>query len=284
MAAPQWTAGEIRRRLELRLAEGQPIVGFGVGCGMSACAAEAAGADYINIYATAVCRMKGLPSLLSWLPYGDVNQMTLEAGREILPLIRRTPVLAGIGAHDPRLCFPRLMEQLKALGFSGVSNEPFICQYGSDFAEKMEALGMGFSREAALIETAHQADLFAFGWVSTPAEAEAMARAGADALGVMARLSPEERSCSAEERLEFACRRTEEMVRSAQAVNPALLFIAHGDALESREAIARVLSRTGAHGYATGSDGERLPAISAIRSTVEALHGLSIHKERIDLT
>ena len=279
MHTPRWTANGIAQKLKLRLEEGSPIVGFGAGCGMSACAAEAAGADYINIYATAVCGMKGLPSLLSWLPYGDVNQMTLEAGREILPLILRTPVLAGIGAHDPRLCFPRLMEQIRAQGFSGVSNEPFICQYGSAFAEKMEVLGMGFSRELALIEAAHQADLFAFGWVSTPEEAEAMARAGADALGIMARLSPEERSCPSEDRLECACLRTEEMIRSAQAINPALLFIAHGDALESREAIAHILSRTGAHGYATGSDGERLPAISAIRSTVEALHGLSIQKK-----
>lgn len=253
-----------------RVKKGDPLIGFGAGSGLTALAAQKADVDFISIYGTAICRVQGIPSIMSWLPYDDMNQLVLKAGAKILPLIKGVPVFAGVGAHDPRRELVGFVGQLKAMGFSGVNNEPFCCQYGPEFAAKMEAAGIGFSREVELIAAARAQDLFTFAWVASPWEAAAMAEAGADMLGVMARLTKAEQTLPLQQRLEVTCQHIDEMIAAGKAVNGDVLSIAHGDAVDDAESAAYALLHTEADGYATGSNGERIPAEQGIMDAMKA--------------
>jgi predicted TIM-barrel enzyme len=127
--------------------------------------------------------MRGLPTLLAFLPYADAYAHTRSITAEILPAVRDTPCIAGISAHDPSLNLEKFMDEMLELGFSGFTNEPFVGIYGHAFATQLESAGIGFPREVAMIELAHRKKTFAVAWVFSPEEAKAMAEAGADVVG-----------------------------------------------------------------------------------------------------
>ena len=176
---------EILERLQKEIKAGNPLLMFGAGTGLTAKCAELGGADLIAVYSTAHYRMMAQPSLLAWLPYENANELVVRMAKEILPAVKETPCIAGIGAHDPRLDMNSFIDQLLETGFCGITNEPFVGIYGQEFAAQLEAAGLGFSKEVELIRTCHQRDVFTVAWAFTPDEGRAMANAGADVIGAI---------------------------------------------------------------------------------------------------
>ena len=163
-------------------ARGTPILGAGAGTGISAKCAEAAGADLIIIYNSGRYRMAGRGSLAGLMPYGDANAIVMEMAREVLPIVRKTPVLAGVCGTDPFRVMDLFLRDLKQLGFSGVQNFPTVGLIDGLFRENLEETGMGYIQEVEMIARAHQLDLLTCPYVFNEDEARAMAEAGADLL------------------------------------------------------------------------------------------------------
>jgi len=263
--AKRYRRQEVHQRLQAEIRQGRSILMFGAGTGLTAKCAELGGADLIGVYSTAKFRMMGRPSLLAWLPYGDANACVKEMAREILPVIKSTPCIAGVGAHDPGVNLELLLDELLELGFSGVTNEPFVGIYGKEFAEQLEAAGLGFSREVALIELAHQKDIFTVAWVFTPEEARTMAEVGADVIGAIigvtvGGLTGAKKSLTLEE----ATRQVQEICEAAREVNPEILVLTHGGPFKDVETAQYSIINSDAVGYAAGSSGERIPVEVAV--------------------
>lgn len=265
---------QILDALHQRIAQGKAIVGFGAGCGMTARSAERGGADYISLYTTAACRIKGVPSFLAWLPYGDVNEEMRSLSADILPLIHRTPCVAGLGAHDPRLCLSRLVDEFIAMGYSGISNEPFCSTYGPEFCRLLDEAGIGFAREVELIQAAHSKNIFTVAWAADREQALAMERAGADVIGILAglpRLSQE----GEEAYLERVLEHVSQVNRAVKAVRSEVITLVHGGPINDVRKTDLAQTRTGVDGCATGSGGERIPAERAIEEITRAYRSLS---------
>jgi predicted TIM-barrel enzyme len=162
--AVQYKRSEILDRLRDQVNKNQALLMFGAGTGLTAKCADLGGADLVAVYSTAIWRMMGLPTLLAWMPYEDCNARVIEMAREILPVVKQAPCIAGIGAHNPAVNLDKMVDEMMALGFSGITNEPFAGLYGEFFARQLESAGIGFSREVMLIKTAHQKDIFTVAW------------------------------------------------------------------------------------------------------------------------
>src|SRR5512139_2544318 len=173
---------EILRRLRAQIEAGRPIVGCGAGTGISAKFAEAGGADIIIIYNSGRYRMAGRGSLAGLMPYGDANAIVVEMASEVLPVVKNTPVLAGVCGTDPFRLMPLFLKQLKEIGFSGVQNFPTVGLIDGSFRANLEATGMGYDKEIEAIRLAHELDLFTSPYVFDGDQAKAMAQAGADQL------------------------------------------------------------------------------------------------------
>src|ERR1700678_4652771 len=161
-------------------ARGTPILGAGAGTGISAKCAEAAGADLIIIYNSGRYRMAGRGSLAGLMPYGDANAIVLEMAREVLPIVRQTPVLAGVCGTDPFRVMDLFLRELKQLGFSGIQNFPTVGLIDGLFRQNLEETGMGYGFEVEMIRQAHELDLFTTPYCFTEQEAKEMSAAGAD--------------------------------------------------------------------------------------------------------
>src|SRR6201996_7452653 len=162
------------------VARGEPIVGGGAGTGLSAKCEEAGGVDLIVIYNSGRYRMAGRGSLAGLMPYGDANAIVLEMAGEVLPVVRKTPVLAGVNGTDPFRDMDVFLDQLKALGFAGVQNFPTVGLIDGVFRANLEETGMSYAQEVEMIARARAKDLLTTPYVFNEAEAEAMAHAGAD--------------------------------------------------------------------------------------------------------
>src|SRR5215203_4993447 len=173
---------EILQRLRQQVAAGRPIVGGGAGTGLSAKCAEAGGVDLIIIYNSGRYRMAGRGSLAGMLPYGDANAIVMDMAREVLPVVRDTPVLAGVCGTDPFRLIPRFLEDIGRAGFSGVQNFPTVGLIDGTFRAGLEETGMGYGLEVEMIRRARELDLLTAPYVFTEDEARAMADAGADVL------------------------------------------------------------------------------------------------------
>ena len=173
---------EIVRRLRTQSATGTPVVGCGAGTGISAKLAEAGGADLIIIYNSGRYRMAGRGSLAGMMPYGDANGIVVDMASEVLPVVKDTPVLAGVCGTDPFRLMPVFLRQLKEIGFSGVQNFPTVGLIDGEFRLNLEATGMGYDKEVEAIRLAHEIDLFTSPYVFDEQQAAAMAEAGADQL------------------------------------------------------------------------------------------------------
>ena len=179
---PFITRAEALQNLHAQVAAGKPIVGCGAGTGISAKCAEAGGADLIIIYNSGRYRMAGRGSLAGLLPYGDANGIVVEMAAEVLPVVKKTPVLAGVCGTDPFRLMPVFLKQLKEMGFTGVQNFPTVGLFDGNFRANLEATGMGYDKEVEMIRAAHEMDLLTTPYVFNPDEAKAMAQAGADML------------------------------------------------------------------------------------------------------
>jgi predicted TIM-barrel enzyme len=176
------TRDEALARLRAQVDEGRPIIGAGAGTGLSAKLAEAGGADLIIIYNSGRYRMGGRGSLAGLMPYGDANEIVVDMAREVLPVVKQTPVLAGVCGTDPFRLMPVFLDELRRIGFSGVQNFPTVGLIDGTFRAGLEETGMGYGLEVDMIRLAHERDFLTAPYVFDDDQAAAMAAAGADVL------------------------------------------------------------------------------------------------------
>jgi predicted TIM-barrel enzyme len=269
---------EIMGRLRRQVAKGIPIVGAGAGTGISAKCEEAGGADLIIIYNSGRFRMAGRGSIAGLMPYGDANQIVVEMAAEVIPVVKNTPVLAGVCGTDPFRQMPRFLRELKALGFSGVQNFPTVGLFEGRIRANMEETGMGYDREVEMIRLASELDLLTTPYVFTPDEARAMAKADADIIvaHVGTTLSGTIGAHSVMS-LDDAVAQVQAMADAAKTVNPNVLVICHGGPIADVHDTRYVLKNTkGVAGFYGASSMERLPVEIAITENVRNFKRLTL--------
>jgi predicted TIM-barrel enzyme len=269
---------EIIRRLQAQVKAGKPIVGCGAGTGISAKFAEAGGADVIIIYNSGRYRMAGRGSLAGLLPYGDANGIVVEMAAEVLPVVKDTPVQAGVCGTDPFRLMPVFLKQLQEIGFSGVQNFPTVGLFDGKFRANLEATGMGYDKEVEMIHLAHEMDLFTTPYAFTADEARAMTRAGADLLVCHVGLTTAGSIGAAVAfTLEEAVDKVMVMAEAGWKVRKDLMAICHGGPFDEPENVGRALKMMpGIAGFFGASSIERLPTERAIRGQVEAFKGMTL--------
>ena len=246
--------------------DGVPIVGGGAGTGLSAKCEEAGGIDLIVIYNSGRYRMAGRGSLAGLMPYGDANAVVMEMAGEVLPVVKHTPVLAGVCASDPFRMMDRFLDQVKAAGFSGVQNFPTVGLIDGTFRANLEETGMSYSLEVEMIRMAHDRDMLTTPYVFCEADAAAMAEAGAHIVVVHLGLTTGG-SIGAETgvKLADAPGLTDLWAKAALAVNPDVIVLVHGGPVASPEDAEFVLANTQhCHGFYGASSMERLPTEIAL--------------------
>jgi predicted TIM-barrel enzyme len=272
-----FTREECLQRLRAQLAAGKPIIGGGAGTGISAKCAEAGGIDLIIIYNSGRFRMAGRGSLSGMMPYGDANQIVMEMAREVLPVVRHTPVLAGVCGTDPFRIMKSFLQEVQAAGFSGVQNFPTVGLIDGTFRRGLEETDMGFDKEVEMIREARGLGLLTCPYVFTEAEAEDMARAGADVLiphmGLTTKGTIGARSALS---LEEAARRVQTLHDAAKAIKPDTLVLCHGGPISEPEDAEFILRHTkGVVGFFGASSIERLPTELAITGSVKRFKGIT---------
>ncbi len=265
-----FTKEQCLQRLRAQLAAGKPIIGGGAGTGISAKCAEAGGIDLIIIYNSGRVRMAGRGSLSGLMPYGDANQIVVDMAREVLPVVRQTPVLAGVCGTDPFRIMKLFLRELQAIGFSGVQNFPTVGLIDGVFRQNLEETEMGFGLEVDMIRQASQLGLLTCPYVFHEEEAQAMAQAGADVLiphmGLTTKGSIGARTALT---LEEAARRVQRLHDAARKVKPDILVLCHGGPIAEPEDAQYVLEHTqGVVGFFGASSIERLPTEVAITGCV----------------
>ena len=265
-------------RLLAQVAAGRPIIGAGAGTGLSAKCAEAGGADLIIIYNSGRYRMGGRGSLSGLMPYGDANAIVVDMAREVLPVVRETPVLAGVCGTDPFRLMPVFLEELKRLGFSGVQNFPTVGLIDGTFRAGLEETGMGYAHEVELIRQARELDLLTAPYVFSEEDAAAMAAAGADVIVPHMGLTTGG-SIGAEtaKSLDESVALVQAWCDAAKAVNPDVLVLCHGGPIAEPDDAAYVLARTrGVVGFFGASSMERLPTEVAMTETMRRFKAIAV--------
>jgi len=269
---------EALSRLRHQISEGRAIIGAGAGTGISAKSAEAGGADLIIIYNSGRYRMAGRGSLAGLLPYGDANGIVVEMASEVLPVVKDTPVLAGVCGTDPFRLMPQFIAQLKQMGFSGIQNFPTVGLYDGGFRQNLEETGMGFALEVDAVREAHSQDVLTTPYVFDVKQAQAMTEAGADVLVAHMGLTTSG-SIGAQ-----TSRSMEESVAEVQAIRDAavgvrddVIVLCHGGPIAEEADAKHVLDNTtGVAGFFGASSMERLPTEIAIADTLRGFKRLRV--------
>ena len=270
------TRSDILARLRRKIADGKPIVGGGAGTGLSAKAEEAGGIDLIVIYNSGRYRMAGRGSLAGLLAYGNANDIVVEMAREVLPVVKHTPVLAGVNGTDPFMIPDKFLEELKALGFAGIQNFPTVGLIDGTFRANLEETGMSYALEVELIERAARKDMLTTPYVFSAEEAVAMTRAGADIIVCHLGLTTGG-SIGAETALTLddCIERIGEWSAAALGVRDDVIVLCHGGPISMPADAEYVLGRTRTcHGFYGASSMERLPTEVAIADQVRSFVGL----------
>jgi predicted TIM-barrel enzyme len=271
------TGDEARAKLRATLDGGGVIIGAGAGTGLSAKCAEAGGTDLIIIYNSGRYRMAGRGSLAGLLPYGDANAIVMDMGREVLPVVDHTPVLAGVCGTDPFRLMPRFLLEVRDAGFAGVQNFPTVGLIDGTFRANLEETGMGYDLEVEVIREAASLGLLTAPYVFDPESAEAMTRAGADVLVPHMGLTTKgtigaETALTLDECVELI----QAMRDAAISVNPDVIVLCHGGPLAEPEDAQYVLERTeGVVGFFGASSMERLPKEIAMTENMRRFKSLS---------
>jgi len=257
---------EILAKLRAQGSAGRPIIGAGAGTGLSAKCVEAGGADIIVIYNSGRFRMAGRGSLAGMMPYGDANAIVVDMAREVLPVVRNVPVMAGVCGTDPFRLMPVFLKQIKEMGFSGVQNFPSVGLIDGTFRANLEETGMGYDKEVEMVRIARDLDLITTPYVFTPEEAEQMTRAGADILVPHVGLTTKGTiGAQTAMTLDDAVCAIQDMHDAAKAINPDIIVLCHGGPIAEPEDAAYVLENTrGIDGFFGASSAERLPTEIAI--------------------
>ncbi len=264
------TRTDILARLNDLVARKIPIVGAGAGTGISGKCAQAGGADLIVIYNSGRFRMAGHGSLSGLMPYGDANAIVVEMAREVLPVVRDIPVLAGVCGTDPFRLMPVFLAELKRLGFAGVQNFPTVGLIDGVFRQNLEETGMSYAKEVEMIALAHEMDFLTTPYVFNADDARQMARAGADLLVAHMGLTTKGMiGAKTALTLDACVPLIQDIHDAAKSVRDDVLVICHGGPLSEPEDAQYILDRTtGIVGFYGASSMERLPAEGRITAQV----------------
>jgi predicted TIM-barrel enzyme len=269
---------ELERRLRANIEAGVPIVGAGAGTGISAKMAEAGGADMAIIYNSGRYRMAGRGSLAGLMAYGDANGIVVEMAAEVLPVVKRMAVLAGVNGTDPFRIMKVFLRQLREIGFDGVQNFPTVGLIDGDFRKNLEATGMGYDKEIEAIAEAHAQDMFCSPYVFDPDQARAMAEAGADQLVAHVGLTTAGTiGAGVAFTLDQAIDRVMAMAEAGRGVRKDVIVLCHGGPFDEPSQVGEALRRMpGVHGFFGASSIERLPTERAIRGQVAEFKQLAV--------
>ncbi|MEX1184393.1 MAG: phosphoenolpyruvate hydrolase family protein [Gemmatimonadota bacterium] len=271
---------ECVRRLNAQTREGHAIIGVGAGTGISAKFAERGGADIIIIYSSGRFRMAGRASTSGRMPFGDANAIVVDMAREVLPVVRDTPVLAGVCGTDPFRMMRVFLPELKRMGFDGVQNFPTVGLYEGSFRQTLEESEMGLEREVALIAQAHALEMLTCPYVFDEESAIRFTQAGADV--IVPHLSTTVGGStgireSAVVSLDEAVDRVQAMHDAAKSVNPDVIVLCHGGPIATPADAAYVLERThGVAGFFGASSIERLATETAIETQARRFKALRL--------
>jgi predicted TIM-barrel enzyme len=272
------TRDETLARLRGQVAAGTPVVGAGAGTGLSAKLAEAGGADLIIIYNSGRYRMGGRGSLAGLMPYGDANEIVVDMAREVLPVVKETPVLAGVCGTDPFRLMPVFLDELRRIGFSGVQNFPTVGLVDGTFRTGLEETGMGYGLEVDMIGLAHERGFLTAPYVFDPDQAAAMAAAGADVLVPhMGLTTGGAIGAETARTLDECVPLIQAMHDAATRVNPEILVLCHGGPIAEPADAAYVIAQTeGIVGFFGASSMERLPTEVAMTENMRRFKGMSL--------
>lgn len=271
---------EILDRFRTQVAQGQPIIGGGAGTGITAKSAEAGGIDLLVIYNSGRFRMAGRGSLSGLLAYGDANAIVMEMANEVLPVVKRTPVLAGVNGTDPFRVMGHFLRQVKEIGFAGVQNFPTVGLIDGVFRANLEETGMGYGHEIDMIRLAHELDLLTSPYVFDEEQAKDMARAGADILVPHMGLTTSGTiGAKTALTLEEAAVKVQQLADAARSINPDILCLCHGGPIANPADAQYILDHTdGIVGFYGASSIERFPTEVGIRAQTEEFKAVTFKK------
>jgi predicted TIM-barrel enzyme len=257
---------DILKKFKGMIEAGVPIVGGGAGTGLSAKADEAVGIDLIIIYNSGRYRMAGRGSAAGLLAYGNANEIVKEMAYEVLPVVKKTPVLAGVNGTDPFILMPRFLAELKDMGFSGVQNFPTIGLFDGVMRTSFEETGMGYGLEVDMIAEANRLDLLTTPYVFNPDEARAMTRAGADiVVAHMGVTTGGSIGATSARSLDDCVGEIDAIADAARSVRKDVILLCHGGPISMPDDARYILDRCkGLHGFYGASSMERLPTEKAI--------------------
>jgi predicted TIM-barrel enzyme len=263
------------------LSQGKAVVAAGSGIGISAKFAEKGGADLIVIYNSGRYRMGGISSWGGFLPIGDANKIVLEMGeREVLPIVKHTPVIAGVFPSDPTRRMDYLLKQIKDIGFSGIINFPTVALLEGNFRNNMETTGYGFHCDIELVRLAHEMDLYTMAYVFDPQQSREMAQAGIDC--VVAHMGNTKGGSVGQEGgvsdIDAAAIQTKKIADVAQSVNPEIIVLCHGGPIAFPKDAEYVIQKTGVQGFVGASSMERLPVEQPLTEATKAFKAIPINK------
>ncbi|MGJ3243326.1 MAG: phosphoenolpyruvate hydrolase family protein [Opitutales bacterium] len=267
---------DILKTLRAKIARGEPLIGGGAGTGISAKWEEAGGIDLIVIYNSGRFRMAGHGSLAGLMPFGDANAIVLDMADEVLPVVRQTPVLAGVCGTDPMRLMDRFLDRIRETGFAGVQNFPTVGLIDGVFRTNLEETGMGYAKEVAMIRLAHERELLTTPYVFNPDDARAMTEAGADILVAHMGLTTSGSIGARTARtLEDCVSAIDAIGTAAREVRDDVILLCHGGPIAEPEDAAYILrSCAGVDGFYGASSMERLPTERAIKAQTEAFVGI----------
>lgn len=275
MAIPR---NEILKKLYAQAEAGIPIVGGGAGTGISAKCEEAADVDLIVIYNTGRYRMAGRVSITGLFAYGDANQIMMEMAGEVLPVVKKTPVLAGVNATDPFRLMPIFLKEVKAAGFSGVQNFPTVGLFDGVMRANMESGGLGYDKEVEMIRLANELDLLTTPYCFTEDEAQAMVKAGADIIVAHVGLTTGGSiGATSALKMDEAIDVTMRIADASRKIRKDILVICHGGPFDEPENVAEAMKRMpGINGFYGASSMERLPVERAIKEQVTKFKNMKL--------
>lgn len=271
------TRKEIVAKFKEEAKNGKILLGVGAGTGITAKFSEAGGADMLIIYNSGRYRMAGRGSLAGLLSYGDANQIVVDMGSEVLPVVKHTPVLAGVCGTDPFRIMSVFLKQLKEQGFSGVQNFPTVGLIDGVFRQNLEETEMGYGLEVEMIRIAHELDMLTTPYVFDPEQARAMAAAGADILVAHMGLTTKGTiGAKTALTLDDCVNKIEAIIKAGKEVNPEIMVICHGGPIAEPEDAAYVIKRTkGIDGFFGASSIERFAAESGIKGQTIAFKSIT---------
>lgn len=274
--------GAIMKRFRAQIAAGIPIVGGGAGTGISAKSEEAGGIDLLIVYNSGRYRMAGRGSTAGLMPYGNANQIVKEMAYEVLPVVKKTPVLAGVCGTDPFM-MPRLfLRELKELGFAGIQNFPTVGLIEGDLRATLEETGMGFGLEVDCVALASTMDLLTTPYAFNPEEGVAMTRAGADIIVAhMGCTSGGTIGARSVRTLDRCVTLIQDIVDACKRVRPDIICLCHGGPIAMPADAQYIIDRVyGMDGFYGASSTERLPTEIAIKKQIEEFKRIRLPKKR----